>query len=107
MGLYTMDKPKQVKKTDSRGASGRAPADAESSSVPQVGANGRLLESAKRNMYLALKKLGFLQFDAYLLKRTGASLASMARELDMELADFKAYHDAFLRENGIKPLMPL
>ncbi len=102
-----MDKPKQVRKSDSRGTGGRGPADPESSSVRQVGANGKLLESAKRNMYLALKKRGFLQFDAYLLKRTGTTLASMARELDMELADFKTYHDAFLRESGVKALTPL
>lgn len=102
-----MDKPKQVRKSDSSVESGRAPADAESSSVPQVGANGKLLESAKRNMYLTLKPLGFLQFEAFLLKRTGASLTSMARELKMEPADFKAFHDAFLQERGFKNLIPL
>lgn len=102
-----MSKPTQSRKSGSDVDSGRAPADAEPSSVPQVGVNGKLLESAKRNMYLTLKKLGFIQFDAFLLKRTGASMLSMARELEMEPDDFKAFHDAFLRERGIKSLTPL
>lgn len=69
-------------------------------------ADGTLTAKARRDMLKRLKPLGFLQFEAYLLKRTGKSIKSMAAELDMEESDFQTYHDACLAEKGIGPLKP-
>jgi hypothetical protein len=71
------------------------------------GPDGRVTASAKLKMYHKLKNLGFIQFEAYLLGRTGVSLAAMAKELEYSVAYFEAYHNAYLAEHGYASLSPL
>lgn len=68
--------------------------------------DGTPTAKARRDMLKRLKPLGFLQFEAYLLKRTGKSIKAMAAELDISEEDFQVYHDACLLEKGIEPLKP-
>ncbi len=68
--------------------------------------DGTLTAKARRDMLARLKPFGFLQFEAYILKRTGKSIKSMAIELQMSEEDFGSYHNAFLAGKGITPLKP-
>jgi len=69
-------------------------------------ADGTPTAKARRDMLKRLKPLGYLQFEAFLLQRTGKSMKAMAVELAISEEDFKVYHDACLIEKGIGPLKP-